>query len=98
MSSHNISVDQTRQLLADEDVTVLDIRDAESYAQAHIEAALHIENINVENFVADTDKDKPLIVYCFHGNASQSAAAYFEEHGFNRVYSMDGGFAAWPGA
>ena len=96
MSFQNISVDQTRQLIADEHVILLDIRDAGSYDQAHIETALHIENIDVENFVADTDKDKPLIVYCFHGNASQSAAAFFEEHGFNRVYSMDGGFAAWP--
>jgi thiosulfate sulfurtransferase len=34
-------------------------------------------------------------VYCYHGNMSQSAAAYFGEQGFEEAYSMDGGFSDW---
>jgi len=40
-------------------------------------------------------KNIPLIVYCYHGNSSKSAAHYFCENGFTQVYSMDGGFEAW---
>jgi thiosulfate sulfurtransferase len=36
-----------------------------------------------------------LLVYCYHGNMSQSAAAYFGEQGFEEAYSMDGGFSDW---
>ncbi len=98
MSQVNISADKAQQMMAAEDVTVLDIRDAASYSMGHIETAQHVEAIDVEKFVAEEDKDKPLLVYCFHGHASQSAAVFFQEHGFNRVFSIDGGYAAWPGS
>jgi thiosulfate sulfurtransferase len=37
----------------------------------------------------------PLIVSCYHGNSSQSAAAYLCSQGFTEVYSLDGGFEVW---
>ena len=39
--------------------------------------------------------DAPLIVACYHGNSSQSAAAYLAHQGFSEVYSLDGGFELW---
>ncbi|CRR54182.1 Thiosulfate sulfurtransferase GlpE [Pseudomonas aeruginosa] len=35
------------------------------------------------------------MVVCYHGNSSQSAAAYFIQQGFSDVYSLDGGFELW---
>ena len=35
------------------------------------------------------------IVTCYHGNSSQSAAAYLVSQGFTDVYSLDGGFELW---
>ena len=32
---------------------------------------------------------------CYHGNSSQSAAAYLVGQGFSEVYSVDGGFELW---
>ena len=46
----------------------------------------------------DTDKNKPLVVYCYHGISSQGAAAYFSEKGFKEVSSMIGGFEGWLSA
>ncbi len=95
MTFHRIDAGSCKQLINDKDVTVLDIRDPQSYANGHIEAAIHIEQIDVESFVDEQPKDKTLVICCYHGNSSQSAAAFFAEKGFTDVYSLDGGFEAW---
>ena len=73
----------------------VDIRDPGSYRDAHIPGALHLDDANVQSFVESADKDRELIVYCYHGNSSLGAAAYFLENGFKNVASMRGGFEAW---
>ena len=55
----------------------------------------HIDNHSVADFIAAADLDAPLVVVCYHGNSSQSAAAYFIQQGFSDVYSLDGGFELW---
>lgn len=42
-----------------------------------------------------TDFSKPVLVMCYHGNSSKSAAQYLLTQGFDQVYSIDGGFEAW---
>ena len=96
MSFKKISVDQTKQLIEAGDLTILDIRDTQSYSMGHICNAIHAEDIDINHFIAEEDKEKPLLVYCYHGHSSQSAAEHFAENGFANVYSMDGGYAAWP--
>ncbi len=73
----------------------VDIRDSGSYNQAHIPGAIHLHDGNVQEFLQNTDKEKPVIVYCYHGNSSMGATAYFLENGFKNVCSMSGGFEAW---
>ena len=77
---------------------IVDIRDPQSFEQAHIDKAIHLSNDNIQQFVADADVDKPLLVYCYHGNMSQGAAAYLAEQGFAESYSLNGGFVAWQQA
>ena len=43
--------------------------------------------INIEN---DT-----ILIYCYHGNSSKSAANFFVQHGFEKVLSMDEGYVGW---
>ena len=73
-------------------VTIVDIRDPGSFEDAHIPHARSVGQQNVEEFIADADKQKPLICYCYHGISSQSAAQFFIEKGFSEVYSIIGGF------
>ena len=95
MSFKRLSVKQTKELIEDNDITIIDIRDSQSYSMGHIDNAMHADSINIENFLIDEDKVKPLIIYCYHGISSQSAAGYFAENGFTNVYSLDGGYTAW---
>ncbi|HEK1692018.1 sulfurtransferase [Pseudomonas putida] len=74
---------------------VVDIRDPQAYAAGHITGARHLDNHSVADFIRHADLDAPTLVVCYHGNSSQSAAAYLVGQGFSDVYSVDGGFELW---
>ena len=76
-------------------VTIVDIRDANSFAQGHIAKAQTVNDENIGAFLQKTDKDAPLICYCYHGISSQGAASFFANQGFSQVYSIDGGWEEW---
>ncbi len=95
MSFQTLDIEQVKKMLDEQTITVADIRDPQSYQAAHIEDAVSINENNVQEFIENSDKSKPLLVYCYHGHSSQGAAEYFANMGFNDVYSMDGGFEAW---
>lgn len=89
----NISVNDVANF--DKDVTIVDIRDPQSYSTAHMPNAAPLNNDNFGAFVEGTPKDKPVVVVCYHGVSSQQAAQVIAQQGFSEVYSMDGGFEAW---
>lgn len=95
MPYKRISIDEAKGMMAAGEVTVIDVRDPGSFEAGAIEGAIHVSDNNIQDFVADTDKSRPLLVCCYHGNMSQGAADYFSEQGFADTYSIDGGYEAW---
>jgi len=95
MSYARLTLEQARDLIDDRGATVVDIRDAESFAAAHIEDARHLDDSGLAAFIAESDAAVPLIVCCYHGHSSQAAGAMLAERGFAEVYSLDGGFTGW---
>ena len=96
MSFQHISVSQTAALLQDDDTAVVaDIRDVKSFQSGHIPGSEHLSNENLGYFLNEKDYEQPIIVVCYHGISSQTAANYLVSQGFEQVYSMDGGFTAW---
>jgi len=95
MEIPQIQIQDAKQKLDDGGCLFVDIRDPGSYRQAHIRGALHLHDGNVQEFLQNADKDKNVVVYCYHGNSSLGAAAFLIENGFKNVASMSGGFEAW---
>lgn len=95
MSEFKRIAPEQAQALREKGAVVVDIRDPQSFAAGHINGALHLDNHSLADFIARADLDAPLIVTCYHGNSSQSAAAYLVGQGFSDVYSLDGGFELW---
>ena len=90
-----LAAQQAKLLFENPNTQLIDIRDAASFAQGHIERAQRIDNENVSNFLDAADKSAPLVVCCYHGISSQNTAQFFAEQGFSEVYSIDGGFEGW---
>ena len=93
-----ISVQKAHEIMGSGEVTIVDIRDAGSFAQGHIAQAQGVNDENIQDFLQETDKEKPLICYCYHGISSQQAASFFANQGFKKVYSIDGGWEGWKAA
>jgi thiosulfate sulfurtransferase len=90
-----ISAGQTFEKLETEEVVIIDIRDADSYDASHVPESIHLNKENSKDFIDSADKAIPVIVYCYHGNNSKSAASFLLSEGFEEVYSMAGGFESW---
>jgi thiosulfate sulfurtransferase len=86
---------QQVQALREQGAVLVDVRDQQTFASNHIPDSHHLDNHSIADFIRNADLDKPLVVVCYHGNSSQSAAAYLVGQGFSEVYSMDGGFELW---
>ena len=90
-----ISCEQAQALLTSVACQITDIRDEASFAAGHVPGALHLSNINIQDFIQDADPDVPTLIFCYHGNSSQRAAHYLTERDFTEVYSIDGGMEVW---
>ena len=86
---------QEAQALREKGAVVVDVRDAVTFAALHIAGSKHLDNVSIADFIRAADLDAPIVVVCYHGNSSQSAAGYLISQGFSDVYSMDGGFELW---
>ena len=95
MTYQCISVSEATEILKSEASTLLDIRDQHSFQAGHIVGSIHLTNENVAEVVNSLDKEKPVIIYCYHGNSSKGAADYFYNLGFQNTYSVDGGYELW---
>ncbi|MCX6148764.1 MAG: rhodanese-like domain-containing protein [Candidatus Kapabacteria bacterium] len=50
---------------------------------------------NSNALMAEIPKESEIVVYCAHGMRSQSATMALMQAGFENVYSLVGGIAAW---
>ncbi len=74
---------------------VLDVREADEVAIAHLPGAVHLPLSELENALRTLDPHAEYVVVCHHGVRSARAAALMQERGFTRVYNLLGGIDAW---
>jgi len=91
----HLSVSDALTLLERPDTIVVDVRDAESFKAGRMTGARHLNNENMADFLQESEYEQPVIVCCYHGNMSQSAAQFLIQQGFDEVYSLDGGYSDW---
>lgn len=92
---NRISAADAKNLIDDENAAIVDMRDEQAYNMGRVPNAHRIDNSNIQQFIDAAESNTPLIVCCYHGNMSLSGAAYFAQQGFDKVYSLDGGFSGW---
>ncbi|QOL27228.1 thiosulfate sulfurtransferase GlpE [Thalassotalea sp. LPB0316] len=90
-----MSANQLNERLANEALVIVDIRDANAFANGRILGAQHLTNDNLGDFIRVADLDAPTVVCCYHGISSQQAAQFLASQDFSDVYSLDGGFEMW---
>jgi rhodanese-related sulfurtransferase len=75
-------------------LALFDVRDAQSFARGHIKGADPLSERDFGGTVQSLPKHTPVMIYCYHGNASQVYAGMFADFRYREVYSVDGGYEA----
>ena len=88
-----ISGEKADDLMKEDKLKIIDVRDEESFKEGHISNAINITDSSIKRFLDKTSKDTPVLIYCYHGNNSKGAAEYFISQGYEKVYSLDGGYS-----
>jgi len=82
-------------LQAHPDALILDARDERHHAQGHLAGSQRLDGRNHERLLMREDRARPVFIYCYHGNASQTYAEMFVDFGFEKVVDLIGGWEAW---
>ncbi len=79
---------------ANEDFTLIDVREADEHAKGTIPAAVKLPRGILERDIdqVTTDKDRKIVLYCGGGFRSALAAVNLKKMGYKNVISMDGGW------
>ena len=92
----DITAKQLQQRLQNQDdLMLLDVREDNEFAHAHIEGSLHIPLRQVPQAINQLDSSHDIVVLCHHGVRSQQACLFLEQYGFERLYNLRGGIDAW---
>ena len=77
------------------DALLLDARDAASYARDGWPGSVRLSPANQDALLLRTGRQRPVLIYCYKGNASQVWAQMFADFGFTDVCDLVGGHRAW---
>ena len=98
ISYQQITQEAAKDMMDQQDVIVLDVREQEEYDSGHIPGAvlLPVNAIGEDSAAAVIpEKDSVVLVYCRSGNRSKTASKGLAELGYTQVYEF-GGIQTWP--
>jgi rhodanese-related sulfurtransferase len=86
------------QAIQDADV-LLDVREADEYANGHIPGAMHISRglleFKLSNDPELSDRNLKIVLYCKNSGRAALASVALQDMGYLHVQSIAGGFEAW---
>jgi rhodanese-related sulfurtransferase len=88
------------QLMNNEDVVVVDVRESSETIGGKIAKAIQIPAGALAKRIDELEKhkNKTLLVYCKTGARSGAACKELSKQGFEKVFSLNGGILAWQDA
>lgn len=92
-----VSPEEMKELLALEDIQLVDVRTPEEYMEGYIANFQNIDFMSptFDQDILKLDKEKPVILYCKSGGRSARCAEKMLEAGFIKIYDLNGGITKW---
>lgn len=93
----NISVWEAVKLINHDSAVVVDVSEPQEFKTGHILNAINIPLGGLTGRVKELEKhkSKPVVFTCRTGNRSSRGAVVLRKQGFEKVYALAGGLAAW---
>jgi len=94
-SAPRITAGELEGLLAENAVSLIDVRNHGERERGAIAGALHIPLAQLRQRLGEVSKADPIVVHCASGWRSSVAASLLRERGFENVADLAGGYNAW---
>jgi len=90
----------TQMINRGKSTAVIDVRSADAFAAGHLRDAKHVPLADLGNRTGELDKSKvkTIIVVDQDGKHADKAARLLKAAGFEDIYGLEGGIAAWTAA
>lgn len=77
----------------------VDVRTPEEFEAAHVEGSIHIPYDEMDERYTELlpHQEKNIMLICRSGMRSQVAANILSEHGFKKLFNLEGGLLEWTG-
>jgi len=100
MGLETVSPAALHQLMQAAAVTVIDVNSRQSWNDAHVPGALHLDPFTYAEADLPADKDAPLVFYCsnFLCTKAPKAARRAKKLGYTHVRVMSAGITGWLSA
>lgn len=89
--------DLQKMLDSKESMVLVDIREAPDYASGHIPGAINIPFTEFNDKYTELKPDAKIVLVCYSGETSKSAAQFLLGKNYKDVSSLDGGMMNWSG-
>jgi rhodanese-related sulfurtransferase/TusA-related sulfurtransferase len=89
--------DLEKKIAANENIVIIDVREAAEYAFNHIPNAVSIPLGELEESINDLNKQDEIFVVCRTGNRSDLAAQKLADIGVSNVINVVPGMSGWTG-
>jgi rhodanese-related sulfurtransferase len=93
MEASTVSPEEARELVASNEVEVVDLSEDESWFEGHIPGAHHAHE-DLDGTLEDLDRDRKLLIVCEDGSRSAEAAEKLSGDEWEAC-SLEGGMSAW---
>ncbi len=93
----NISVWEAVKLINHESAVIVDVSEPQEFKTGHIPDAINIPLGGLAGRVKELEKhkSKPVVFTCRTASRSSRGAVVLRKQGFEKVYALAGGLAAW---
>ncbi len=93
-----VSLSEAQELLARGGIDVVDVRETREWGGGHLPGSRNVPLGDVQRDAASKVPRDDVLFVCAHGVRSLTAAVAAQRAGRERVYSLEGGTAAWAAA
>jgi hydroxyacylglutathione hydrolase len=83
---------------SERNLLILDVRQPQEWADAHIEGARHITGAELPQRINEVPKDVQVALICGSGYRSSVASSLLASHGYDKLANVLGGMSAWKRA
>lgn len=90
-----ISVEELKESIEDDDLVLLDIRNLVEWREGRIEGSLNIYLGHLEERINEIPKSKRVVTICKNGTRANVAASILLRDGRTRIQNLLGGITAW---